>query len=74
MEKGQGTGKRRGVKGWKGAMGGSVGERNRRGERVCLARTVPSKESRRNRLQQWKTRNSEDAHDGSFGDSMTYTS
>ncbi len=43
MEIGKRTGKRRGVKGWRGSKRGRVGERNGRG----WARAVPSKESRR---------------------------
>jgi hypothetical protein len=43
-----------------GDKGGGVSERNWRRERICWARAVPSKKSRRNRLRQRKTRNSED--------------
>jgi hypothetical protein len=35
-----------------GSKGGSIGERNRRRERICLARAIPSKNRRRNELGQ----------------------
>ena len=67
---GRGQKRRRG----EGAKGGSIGERNRRGERICRARAIPSKSRRRNELGQRETRNSKKTHYGGLGYSMTNTS
>jgi hypothetical protein len=48
--------------------GGSIGDRERRGEGICRARAVPSQDCARDRRWQRKTRNSEEAHDKSFSD------
>ena len=69
LGRGRGRGDRR--RATKGAEGGSNVERDRRGQRIIRARAVPSKGSLRDKLRQWKTRNSKKMHNRGLGDGLT---